>query len=218
MKKVYIPHGETVNHDNLYTGRIVVKGVLRVNGKISAKQIVGGGIVEAHEIVCDDIRADNIVADYITARRIAANKLFVHYECRASQAVAVRDYAAAGYMNTGKLSMTLSDIQACDADEVIVTKQKRSLIGLLWVSWWRSLFLNLFHGNKEEAHSDEAEPEETLQEESTEPAPTDGVEAITAPQDTTDIDMLICLLTEMRKLGFIVSKANSASAGEEDAA
>lgn len=145
MKTVYIPGGEISSFGSLYADIIVVKGVLRVSGRLSVRKILGGGTVEAQEIICDDLRV-NATADNITARRIAADKLFVRGHCRASEAIAIRDYIAADYVSTGKLSMTLSDIRACDADEIIALRRGRGLLGLLWISWWRGLFLSLFYG------------------------------------------------------------------------
>lgn len=212
MKKLYIPHGETVTRNSLYTDKIIVKGVLRVNGKVSAKEIVGGGIIEAQEIVCDDLHADQVTADFITAKRVAANKLFVQFECRASEAIAVKDFATAEYVSTGKLSVTLSDIQACDADEVVILKQKHSLMGLLWASWWRGLCLALFHGRAKVAPKDK--PSVAIVE--TEPPASvvgAGEETIAAtPQDTNAFDMLVCVLTEMRKQGYVVTKSNEDAA------
>ena len=213
MKRVYIPRGETVTHNCLYTDRIVVNGVLRVSGKISAKEITGNGIIEAREIVCDDICTDHITADFITARRITANKLFVRFECRASEAVAVRDFAAAGYMNTGKLSMALSDIQACDADQVIILKQKSSLIGLLWASWWRAFFLNLFHGDKKNQCNKGEKPKKSPKAEPKAKAPISEQRSDTAPNTAAEVDdvapeMLCAVLAELKKQGYHVSKTD----------
>jgi len=221
MKKLFVPRGETVTYNCLHTDRIVVKGVLRVNGKLEAKEILGGGVVEAREIVCDDLRAAGVSADFVTARRITADKLFVRFECR-GQDVAVRDYAAAGYMNAGKLSVTLSDIQACDADEIITLRRKNSLLGLLWASWWRGLFLGLFYGGEKEARTDGKKPEDAPKAETSAPAGPviAAANSQTAPivQDDATIDMLIAVLTELQKHGYRVSRTETAHAGEEDAA
>ncbi len=128
---------------------------LLVKGIINVREIFGGGTVEAGEIVCGDMRVSCAKADYITARRIAADKLFVRRECRASAQIAVRDYLNAGYVSTGKLSVSLSDVGSCDADEVVMVRQRGSLLGLLWASWWRSLYLRLFHSDSPEESGQE---------------------------------------------------------------
>lgn len=218
MKNLYIPRGEIVTYNCLYTDRIVVKGVLRVGGRLVAREIVGGGVIEAREIACDDIRAASVAADSVTAKRIVADKLFVQFGCQASEAVAVRDYVTAGYMNTGKLSMTLSDIQACDADEIITLKRKHSLLGLLWASWWRGLFLSLFYGGGKKEPQDAKKSEEAPKPEATVPVSASESPVAPAAWDDATIDMFIEILTELRKHGYRVSKDEAAPAGEEAAA
>ena len=218
MRKIFIPHGETITHDCLYTDRIILNGVLRISGKLSAKTIVGNGVIEAGEIVCDDLRADQVTADCITAKRIATNKLFVKYECRATDAVAVKDYATAKYLSTGTLSVTLSDIPACDADKVIIIKKKSSLVGLLWASWWRSLYLSLFHSGKKAAPKAGNKPIPIPAEVPSAVAQSVKEKAIEPlPKNSDAVDMLICLLAEMKKHGYAVTESE-AQAPEETAA
>jgi hypothetical protein len=227
MKKVFIPKGEIVRHNSLYTERLIVNGLLQVNGKLVAKEILGNGIIEAGEIICDDLRASCVTAGNITAKRIAAGKLFVQAECRASESVAVLDYVSAAYLNTGTLSMTLSDIGGCDADEIITMEQKSSLLGLLWASWWRGLFMELFHGRRKTDADSEEEPKaetETKTEADTadDPIPMPvPVENALAPAPVTSdvtIDMLIDILSNLQKQGYRVSKTNPAPDSEEAAA
>lgn len=195
MKKVYIPSGESVSHLYLYTDRLIVKGVLQVSGKIVAKEILGGGIIEAREIVCDTLHAGSVTADFVTAARVVAHMLFVRFECRASEQVAVTDYVGAGYISTGKLSMTLSDVSSCDADEVITLRQRRrGLLGFLWASWWRGLFLELFH--KDGKKATEKKPSEK-----TDPKP-----FTPSPKDVDMADLVIDVLTALKGQGYEVSK------------
>jgi hypothetical protein len=218
MKKVFIPSGETVMYNSLNTDKIVVKGTLRVRGKLMAKEIIGGGTVEAAEIVCDDLRVSCATADFITAKRIAADKLFIRFECRASEQLAVRDYLNAGYVSTGTLTVTLSDVGSCDADKVIMVRRRGSLLGLLWASWWRGLFLDMFHGGK--AESSASESKETPVPAREEPAalPYSGKASNLpgTPGDDT-IGLMITVLTDLRDKGYRVSRVNAAG-GNEDAA
>ena len=180
MKKVFIPKGEVACYDSLYTGRLIVKGVLLVKGKIQAKEIIGGGVVEAGEIVCDDIRLDTVTAGFICARRVAVNRLFVNGECWATECVAVTGFAGAGYVSTGKLTVSLSDIRAVDADEVVMLPQKkRGLLGLLWASWWRSLYMSIFYGGDTDGEANKPEPTRVT-EENAEEQPDSGEEKTAA--------------------------------------
>lgn len=219
MKKLYVPHGEVVTYNCLYTDRIVVKGVLRVSGKLVAKEILGGGVVEAREIICDDIRADHVVSDFITTKRIAVNKLFVQFQCRASESIVAKDYFTAGYVNTGKLSVTLSDIQACDADEIITLKQKKSMLGLLWASWWRSLFLALFYGGESKSQQDDKKSVEAPDAENS--APVLVNEEPVVPEnllsaDAVNSDMLNDILNTLQRHGYRVSKSEPQIFGREE--
>jgi hypothetical protein len=148
MKKIVVPHGKTFSYSSLHAEKVIVYGTLRVHGKLTGKQIIGGGVIEAGEIICNELCVSCVTAGCATARKIAADKLFVRSECRASEQIAVRDYLTAGYVSTGTLSVSLSDVVCCDADKIIMVRQRGSLLGLLWASWWRSLFINLFHGEK----------------------------------------------------------------------
>lgn len=214
MKKIFIPKGQTVTYAYLNTDCVIVKGTLRISGKLVAKAIVGGGIVEAREIICDDMRVYSATADFITARKIAADKLFVQFECRAAEQIAVRDYFTAGYVSTGTLSVSLSDVGSCDADEIITVQQCGSLLGLLWVSWWRSLLLNLFHSQPEKAEKEKKEmsvPKPQNKQPVSELAPNPVLVPENAP-DSDTIDLLIAVLSDLKTKGYQVSRSKPVTA------
>ena len=210
MKKVYVPSGETVTHSFLHTDRIVVNGVLQVSGKLIAKEIVGRGSVEACEIVCDEIRTDSVTADNITARRIISNKLFTNFECRASESIAVKDYISADYVCTGRLSMSLSNIHTCDADEIITLRQQHSMLGLLWRSWWRGLFLDLFHHEKKDTPSKEDSDKGEKNDET--PEPVHEQEKDSPPiSDDASLELMITVLSNLREQGYRVTRNEDAA-------
>lgn len=224
MKKVFIPRGQTATYTCLYTDRIIVMGTLRVSGKLVAKEILGDGTVEAREIICDDMRVSYASADFVTARNVAANKLSVAFECRASNQVAVRDYLNAGYVSTGKLSVSQSEVCTCDADEIITVRQRGSLLALLWATWWRSLFLDLFHGSKAQKPVKSKEKAPALQSEKAKSAPESSEHSVFGSDKAPDgdaIDLLITVLTELKDKGYRVSKVEpivSATQEKADAA
>lgn len=206
MKKIYIPKGETVRHNNLNTDKLIVKGTLHVSGKIVAKEILGGGVIEAREIVCDDLHAYSVNADFITAVRVVADKLFVRFECRATEHIAVTGFIGAGYVSAGKLSMTLSDIASCDADEIITLPQRRrGIVGFLWASWWHSLFLGLFHQGQVNKTKNEFKKDT--------PSPLDV-------RDGDESQLLAGMLAALRTQGYQIRKIQDvdASADQEVAA
>lgn len=141
MKKVYVPKGETVQFNELSTETVIVNGHLKVLGKLTAKRIQGKGTVEAIHVVSDTIAVDTLTVGHVTAQKIAVKKLLLASDCRAHEIV-VTDFIEANHVQAHKLSMTLSSIEVCEADEIITLPQKRhGMLGMLFAAWWRCLFL-----------------------------------------------------------------------------
>ena len=136
MKTIYIPSGETVCYENLITGRIVVKGCLKVLGDIKAKSISGDGVIYAGSVSADDIRVDDLETASVTCRRLLAKRV------QTPQLIASE--RAASYVETGRLTVAASEICEAKADEIIyLTPKKRSLFRLLLASALRSLWTHL---------------------------------------------------------------------------
>jgi len=143
MKTSYIPSGETVCYENLITGRIVVKGCLKVLGDIKAKSISGDGVIYAGSVSADDIRVDDLETASVTCRRLLAKRVQTP-QLIASESAAVSCYLAASYVETGRLTVAASEICEAKADEIIyLTPKKRSLFRLLLVSALRSFWTSL---------------------------------------------------------------------------
>lgn len=143
MKTIYIPSGETVCYENLITGRIVVKGCLKVLGDIKAKSISGDGVIYAGSVSADDIRVDDLETASVTCRRLLAKRVQTP-QLIASESAAVSCYLAASYVETGRLTVAASEICEAKADEIIyLTPKKRSLFRLLLASALRSLWTHL---------------------------------------------------------------------------
>ena len=143
MKTIYIPSGETVCYENLITGRIVVKGCLKVLGDIKAKSISGDGVIYAGSVSADDIRVDDLETASVTCRRLLAKRVQTP-QLIASESAAVSCYLAASYVETGRLTVAASEICEAKADEIIyLTPKKRSLFRLLFVSALRSFWTSL---------------------------------------------------------------------------
>lgn len=144
MKTIYIPKGETVRYEFVATENLVVKGCLEVAYSITAKHISGGGIIRAQSISADVIHADELEADTITCKRLIAKRVSAP-EVFASDSAAVSCHLSAAYVETGRLTVALSDIDEVKADEVInLTPQKRSLLATLLASALRAFWLSHF--------------------------------------------------------------------------
>lgn len=143
MKTVYIPKGETVCYETLETERLVVKGCLKVTSGIKAKSISGNGMISAGTIsadsICaDDVEAGTIICQCLVAKRVQTPELF------ASESAAVSSFLSASYVETGTLTVCVSELDQVKAVEIInLPSKKRSLFGTLLASALRSFWTAL---------------------------------------------------------------------------
>lgn len=176
MKTVYIPKGETVRYESLTTEHLVVHGRLEVTRGIKARTIAGSGTVRAGAVNADVIRVDDVETGSIVCKRLLAKRV-QSPEVFASESATVSCFLSAAYVETGRLTVTLSEIDEVKAEEVVnLTPKKRTLIGTLLASLLRSIWTALtVPGQKEPTvmtDACEAMPEgvtESTQEETQEP-------------------------------------------------
>lgn len=143
MKTVYIPRGESVHYESLVTEHLVVHGHLHVTYGIKAKSITGKGVINAGTVdadtVCiDDVEAASVICKRLISKRVQSPEVFV------SESAAVSTFLSAAYVETGKLTVTISEIDVVEAQEVVNLKpKKRSLLGTLLASALRSFWTAL---------------------------------------------------------------------------
>lgn len=143
MKTVYIPKGKTVHYEALVTDHLVVKGCLNVTYGVKAKTISGTGVLcvgsaEADSVCIGSLEAATVVCKRLIAKRVQAPEVF------ASESAVVSDFLSAAYVETGRLTVAISEIDEVKADEVInLAKKKRTLLGTLLASILRSLWTGL---------------------------------------------------------------------------
>jgi len=143
MKTVYIPKGETVCYESLDTENLVVKGCLKVNDGVKAKTISGGGSICAGTVGADTIRIDSLEAASVVCARLIAKRVEAP-EVFASESVVVSCFLASSYVETGKLTVAVSEVDEVKADEVVnLARKRRSLFGTLLVSVLRSFWTGL---------------------------------------------------------------------------
>lgn len=143
MKTIYIPKGETVRYDTLVTEHLIVKGCLQVADDIKAKTISGSGVISAGSVSADRISIDELEATAVICKRLIAKKVMAP-EVFASESAVVSCFLSASYVETGKLTVSISEINDVKADEVVhLTAKKRSLFGTLLASVLRSLWTAL---------------------------------------------------------------------------
>lgn len=143
MKTVYIPKGETVHYESLTTEHLVVHGRLHVTYGVKAQSITGSGVIDAGSInadtVCiDDVESGTVICKRLIAKRVQAPEVF------ASESAAVSCFLSAAYVETGKLTAAISEVDEIVAQEVVnLTPKKRTLFGTLFASMLRSFWTAL---------------------------------------------------------------------------
>ena len=144
MKTVYIPAGETVKYESLVTENLVVDGCLKVVYGVKARTICGKGVISAGTVYADDISIGEIEAAAVVCVRAAAKRIDAP-EVYASESLAVSCFLSAAYVETGKLTVALSDVDEAKADEIIhLPRVHTSLLAMLVVSFFRSLRARFF--------------------------------------------------------------------------
>ena len=151
MKTIYIPKGESIHYESLATEHLVIHGHLHVDNGIKAKTITGGGTINAGTVDADVIRVDDVESGSIVCKRLLAKRVQAP-EVFASESAAVSCFLSAAYVETGKLTVALSEIDEVKAQEVVnLTPKKRTLLGTLLASMLRSFWTGLtVRGEKQE--------------------------------------------------------------------
>lgn len=143
MRKVFIPKGETVSYEALETEHLVVEGCLKVTNGVKARTISGDGVISAASVEADTIRINSLESGTVICRRLIA-KIVQAPEVFASESAAVSCFISAAYVETGRLTAAISEIDEVKAGEVIhLPQKKRTLFGTLLASCLRSFWLSL---------------------------------------------------------------------------
>ena len=143
MRTLYIPKGESRTYESLAIDRVVVHGSLDVATGLKAKRLTGRGYVSAGTISADVISVDEVETARVTCKRVMAKRVYAA-EVYASDSVVVSCSLTAAYVETGKLTTALSEIDEVKADEVVnLTPRRRGMLLTLLVSALLSLWLSL---------------------------------------------------------------------------
>ena len=143
MKATYIPKGKTVSYESLATDHLIVDGCLKTAYGVKAKTISGKGIVCAESISADVIRARELEANTIICKRLLADRVEAP-EILASESAACSCYLSAAHVKTGRLTVTVSEVDTVEADEILhLSLRKRSMLGTLFASTLRVFWVRL---------------------------------------------------------------------------
>mgnify|MGYP007098828595 CR=1 FL=1 len=214
MKTIYIPKGETVHYESLSTDHLIVEGTLEVTYGVVAKLIDGDGVIHAGTVEADIIRIRCIETARTVCRRLIA-KVVESSEVFASESAVVSCFCSAAYVETGRLTVTISEIDEVKAEEVVnLTPKKRTLFGTLLASLLRSFWTALtVHGQKEPTvmtDACEAMPEgvtESTQEETQEPeaeqaAPCEEENAVEPEAVDEELNRIVGIFKLAREQGY----------------
>lgn len=179
MKTVYIPKGEMVSYESLTTDHLVVHGYLNVAYGIKAKTISGNGIITAGTVSADNIRVNDLETAAVFCKRLIAKRVQAP-EVFASESAVVSCFLASAYVETGKLTVAISETDVVKADEVVNLKpKKRGLLRTLFASTLRSVWTKLFAAPVHATTLDaEYEPAETEEPAPVEPAVDEGLNRV----------------------------------------
>lgn len=143
MKSIYIPKGESRSYEYLVADNLVVNGHLNVVNGIKAKRISGHGVITAGTVYGDNITADEIETSTIVCKRLMAKRI-IAAEVFASNFAVVSCFLSSAYVETGRLTAALSEIDEVKADEVIhLRPHKHGMLRTLLLSALRSFWLAL---------------------------------------------------------------------------
>ena len=141
MKTVFIPKGESRSYEYLVTDNLVVNGHLNVVNGVKARNISGSGVITAGTVYCDICTVDEIETTTVVCKRLMAKRVSAA-EVFASDCAAVSCFLSAAYVETGRLTTAICEIDEVKADEVINLRPgKRGMMWTLLLSALRTLWL-----------------------------------------------------------------------------
>ena len=154
---------------------------------ITGKGVINAGTIDADTVCIDDVEAASVICKRLIAKRAQAPEIF------ASESAAVSCFLSAAYVETGKLTVAISEIDVVEAQEVVNLKpKKRSLFGTLLASVLRSFLTALtVRGEKAEVMDAEFTPvqEETAEATQEEPAAEQPATVQEVPVATAEPEM-----------------------------
>lgn len=143
MRTLYIPKGESRTYESLAIDRVVVHGELNVTNGLKAKRITGHGYVTAGTVSADIVNIDDLETARVTCKRFITKRANVA-EVYASDSVVASCSLTAAYVETGKLTTALSEIDEVKADEVVnLRPRRRGMLLTLLASALLSLWLSI---------------------------------------------------------------------------
>ena len=141
-KCLYVPKGKTLRFRSLHCETVIVHGTLEIDETLYARHIQGKGVLIAGEVNAEDIHIRVLRAEIVTVSNILANQLACT-DLRAGHAEVLL-YLEACHAVCSRLTVYASRIEEAEIEELIrLQKRPKSMLGMLFASWLRSLLLSL---------------------------------------------------------------------------
>ena len=117
MKAITIEKGKVAFYSSLSADTLVVNGVLKVNGTLKVRRLLGRGIVDARRLEAESV---DLRTGFIRDVEIGGGAFGELYAtCRASGTLCAQNFIQALEVSAKQLVMDRSNIGSCTAQEVV---------------------------------------------------------------------------------------------------
>ena len=188
MKNITIEKGKVAFYSSLSADTLVVNGVLKVNGALKVRRLLGRGIVDARRLEADTV---NLRTGFIREVEIGSGAFGELYAttCKAKGTLCAKNFVQTLEVSARRLVVNRSNIGSCTAQEVVSLRRylpSRLLSGLkkLLTAPFRKLMKPKKKAVKKPALSLPKEP---------------------APKPETDNELVSSILEVLREKGYTIS-------------
>lgn len=118
MKTITIEKGKVAFYSSLSADTLVVNGVLKVNGALKVRRLLGRGIVDARRLEADTV---NLRTGFIREVEIGSGAFGELYAttCKAKGTLCAKNFIQALEVSAKRLVVNRSNIGNCTAQEVV---------------------------------------------------------------------------------------------------
>ena len=118
MKTITIEKGKVTFYSSLSADTLVVNGVLKVNGTLKVRRLLGRGIVDARRLEADTV---NLRTGFIREVEIGSGAFGEFYAttCKAKGTLCAKNFVQALEVSAKRLVVSYSNIGSCTAQEVV---------------------------------------------------------------------------------------------------
>lgn len=118
MKTITIEKGKVAFYSSLSADTLVVNGVLKVNGTLKVRRLLGRGIVDARRLEADTV---NLRTGFIREVEIGSGAFGELYAttCKAGGTLCAKNFVQALEVSAKRLVVNRSNIGSCTAQEVV---------------------------------------------------------------------------------------------------